>query len=132
MTAAVQSAAGCAPAASGQNFSVTVGNTGNSFGFIAGSIGAVSPGTFKGVTVDAAATDAVTAPAYDFSFSLDGGGALAQNFFRAVLVQRTSGSWVRYETSAAEFSVGTSTWTWGNGSNPVFTSTGTRPMILYR
>lgn len=131
MTGAANTA-GVNVAASGENFSVTVGNSGNVFGFVSGSIGAVSPAPFKGVNIDAAATDAVTVPTFDFSLSLDGGGALAQTFFRAVLVQRTDSTWIRYETAAASFSVGTSTWTWGTGSSPVFTATGTRAMILYR
>lgn len=130
MTAGIQSGQGVSAAASGENFSVTVGNSGTVFGFVSGSIGSISPGTFKGETIDAASSD-TSAPAYDFSFSLNN-GALAQTFFRAVLVQRTDGAWTRYETAAASFSVGTGTWTWGTGSNPAFTSTGTRAIILYR
>lgn len=130
MTGAANTA-GVNIAASGENFSVTVGNSGTIFGFVSGSIGAVSPTSFKGVNIDAASSDS-TVPAYDFSFSLDGGGALAQTFFRAVLVQRTDSTWIRYETAAASFSVGTSTWTWGTGTNRAWTATGTRAIILYR
>lgn len=131
MTAGVQAAQGVSIAASGENFSVTVGNSGTFYGFITtGPVGAVSPASFKGITIDAVATD-TTVPAYDFSVSLDGGGVLAQTFFRAALVQRTNGTWVRYETSAASFSAGTSTWSWGTGSSPVWSATGTRALILY-
>lgn len=130
MTAGIQSNIGAAAGASGENFSVTVGNSGTVFGFVSGSIGSITPASFKGVTIDAAASD-TTIPAFDFSFSLNS-GALAQTFFRAALVQRTDGTWIRYETAAASFSAGTGTWTWGTGSSPAYTATGTRALILYR
>lgn len=133
MTSSVNASSGIAAAASGQNFSVTVANSGTVFGFVLASFGAVSPTSFKGIAIDSVSTDATGGVPFDFGVSLDGGGVLAQNFFRGVLVQRTNGTWVRYETAAAtSFSAGSSTWLWGTGSSPVWTGTGTRPIILYR
>lgn len=131
MTSGVQASAGvCVSGAAGFSVGVAIPIAGFT-GFISGSGGSVSPASFKGRNIDACGTT-FSGSLTDFEFSLDGGGVLAQNFFKAVLVQRTNGTWVRYETSAASFGAGASTWIWGSGSNPVWTAApATRLMILY-
>lgn len=128
----VQGASGAAAVAS-QNYSVTVAIPVAGFtGYISGSGGAISPASIKGVNIDAAGTT-FSGSLSDFELSLDGGGVLAQNFIRAVVVQRTDGTWVRYDTaSATSFSAGATTWIWGSGADPAWTvAPATRSLIIF-
>lgn len=132
MSGGVQAGAGSASASS-RGYSVTVAVPVAGFtGFISGSGGAISPASIKGINIDACGTT-FSGSLTDFEFSLDGGGVLAQNFFLAVMVQRTNGTWVRYNTSAATaFSAGSSTWVWGAGADPAWTvAPATRSLIIF-
>lgn len=130
MTAGVQSAQGLAAAAS-LNYSASIVIPVAGFtGFISGSGGSITPTSLKGVTIDACGTS-FSGVLTDFEFSLNS-GALAQDFFTGILVQRTNGTWVRYSTASATFSAGTGTWAWGSGSDPAWTAApDTRLLIIF-
>lgn len=132
MSGAIMAVAGAA-AASSRNYSVTVAIPVAGFtGYIDGSGGAITPAAIKGVNIDAAGTT-FSGALSDFELSLDGGGVLPQNFIRAVMVQRTNGTWVQYNTATAKsFSAGATTWIWGSGADPAWTvAPATRSLIIF-
>lgn len=132
MSAGQQATSGVLPGeGSATNFTVTVGESAGTYGFISATYGSVSPTTYSGKSL--ARVTGGDAGANDLRIELP--LTVTQNFFRSVLVQRTDGTWTRYETSAATFSGGSISagiWQWGSGSNRVWTSTGTRALIFYR
>lgn len=96
----------------------------------AGDIGTISSTAFKTTTINNVSSN--TSSGDDFGIVLD--GSLSQSFFSAVVVEGNNG--VRYyHTSAATYSVFGSApfltaWSWGDGSDVVWTSAATRIMLL--
>lgn len=109
--------------------SVTIGNQSTQYGFNTnGSIGSISPGTFKGNTIDVLASDT----SYDIGVVLLGSG-IPQAYFTSITVESTAGTIGRFLSTAATFSQTTgihgpqSQWLWGIGSSKVWTSTSPSP-----
>lgn len=132
MSGAILAAAGVA-AAAGTSYSVTVGTTGGVFGFSNATIGAMSPATFKGISIRAAYTSGV--PQFFFSLSSLG---LAQSLFNGILIQNTAGAWVRMSTATAvSFEntglnfAGCSTWVFNLSAGWSATVPSPRTMLLY-
>lgn len=105
-------------------YSVTIGTGGASnFGYSSGGFGAISDTSIAGRSIITLATDETGAT--DFTLTING-AAVSQGYIHKVEVQDTSGSVRTYFTSAATFGPG-NTWTWGTGSNRVWTSTTPSP-----
>jgi hypothetical protein len=125
-----------AAAAAPSIYSVTVAEVAvGIFGYNPGGspTGAISPSAFKSATITNVASRTPTAGSEnDISIVL--GGALAQSYFSALIVQRTDGTVRRYATADATFSVfggdTLSQWTWDD-DDPAWTSAGTRFLLLY-
>lgn len=129
MTAGVQAAAGCAASARGVSYSATIIDRGSgnySYSNTEGSPGSLTPSSFDGVTIDAVYTNS----SFDFGITLD--GTVAQDVFTSVLVQKTDGGWSRFYSADATFTAGAfaTLWSW-SGSDPAWTSAGTRAFIIY-
>lgn len=134
MTSALSASFGTTAGAS-FSYALTVANNGGTpgtFGFnrLEGTNpGAISPiGTLKGVTIEIIRSSTASE---DLIISL--AGIRAQNFWRMIVIQTTAGAWRTYLSSAATYSaVVNTTWSFGSGSSPVFTSTTSpRGVIFY-
>lgn len=122
MSGAVQAAAGITAAAS-YSYRITPGNNLSVAGLWGYSFAGANPGslspitTLKGKVIELLRSDA---SADDLIIQLASPG-VAQNFWRSVMVQTSAGSWRQYLSSAATFSGGLQ-WTFGTGSDPVWTN----------
>lgn len=114
----------------GQRYSVTIGNFSTTrYGYTdVGPSGAISPSTFRGVTIKSVASNA--SPGQLFIVSLQ--GSRAQSFFAGIEVQRTDGTMQTFTTASATFSdLGTeTTWSWANSPAYVWSSTSPSPRII--
>ena len=94
----------------------------------------ITPATFRGATVLAVTCRPVAAGSpYDFQISIDDnlGSEPGQAWFRWLRVRDTAGNWRYYSSSSATYFFGLfSSWTWGSGSNVVWTSASTYPFVL--
>lgn len=133
MTAGVQAAGGAAVAAS-FDYLVTVANNGNSpgvFGFFrveGTNPGAIGPiGTLKGVTIEAVRS---SSSSEDLLISL--AGVRVQSFWRRVVVRTTAGTWRVYLSADAVYATAVNTtWQFGSGSSPVWSSTNSPREVLF-
>lgn len=121
-----------------ETVSVTVGDfsSGNFYGLVSGGAqaGAVTPTTYRGETIFHLYSQFTQ---NDFVVSL-GGTGVAQNFFRAVVVQDTAGNFRTFLSGDVwTFTQGTSpnfrsTWQWGlGGGNRVWTSTASPRSVTF-
>lgn len=116
----------------GLRYTVTVGNAGNSYGFdSAASQGSISSTSFLGRTIVAIESN-TGGGGLALSVALNYTGSdLPTNFFQAVWVQCTDGTWKTYRTSdVTVFSL--NIWSWDtSGARPwTGTSPSTRAVIL--
>ena len=116
------------PAAADQQiYTVTVGNSGSEFGYqdSGPAFGSVSPG--GRIFTPGGSNFPITAMKSGFvDFAFEILSVVAQSSFRYLLVERTDGSFVRYNFDGGTYATpgGTRTlWTWGGGSNRAFTAT---------
>jgi hypothetical protein len=115
-------------------YSVTIANIGgvaNEYGYNDSAVpsGAISPSTFRGVTVRVAKSRSGND---NFTLTLNG-PALAQSFFQYVAVQRTNNAWALYRSADAAFTPGAlaNIWVWGSGgADPAWTSTSPSPRAI--
>ena len=122
MSGAAASAAGAGAGAS-NSYRITPGNNLATPGVWGFSFSGVNPGSLSPVTTlngkalqllrsDSSAVDLVILLATP---------AVAQNFWRMVMVETSAGVWRRYLSADATFSSGVS-WSFGTGSSPVWTN----------
>jgi hypothetical protein len=121
-------AGGGAAAAAALTFAITPGNNGGSpgvFGYNrleATNPGAIIPagtGTFKGVTLEV-----IRSASSSEDLLIVIAGVRAQSFWRMITIQTTAGTWRTYLAANATFAQAVNTsWSFGTGSSPVFTST---------
>lgn len=130
MTGAVQSG-GVVAATASLSYRITPGNNNSvagvwGFNFAGSNPGSLSPiTTFKGKSIELFRSDSAQ---YDLLIQL-ASPDIAQSFWRSVVVQDTSGVWRRYLSASATSFTGRS-WTFGNGSSPVWTSATPRGVIF--
>lgn len=80
---------------------VTMGNTGNVYGLILGSIGSVSPSTFRGLTIHTLNSN--TTAGYIFRVILsDATVDPGQDFFRAIMIVATDNTATLLTTASAD------------------------------
>lgn len=115
----------------GLRYSVTVGNSGNNYGYNDGTpIGSISPAaSYLGVTIRVCANDIS-----GNTFTVTVNGTRAQSFFAGIEIQRTDGTIQIYYTNSASLfdaSSGTVTiWQWNTASD-LWTSAGTRSIRIF-
>lgn len=133
MTGAVQAAAGAAAAASEYLYSVAVTEfLSDVYG--ANTSGSFTPSSFRGATILSASSRPVSAGSpYDFQFVIDDnlGFEPGQAWFRGLRVRDSAGNWRYFSSASAQYTGGIlSGWSWGDGTDLVWTSAGTYPFFL--
>ena len=104
----------------GLRFTVTIGNTGDNYGFNDASFGSISPTSYNAVTIRVISNDLS-----DDVFTVTMNGSLARSFFSGIEIQGTDGSITTlYTVSGGTFTDLTtgSVWQWTTVSD-VFTAT---------
>lgn len=103
----------------GQRYTVTIGNTGDNFGYNDASFGSMSPASYGGVTIRVVSEDLS-----DNVFTVTLSGSRAQSFFRGIEIQGTAGGVATFFTGAATLNdLGTVTaWQWTTASD-IWTAT---------
>jgi hypothetical protein len=115
-------------AAASYSYSITPGeNAAGAFGYdsTSGTPGAISPtNQLKTVSIITIRSDSLSA---DIAVVIQ--GVRAQNFWQRIAVLATNGTWRSFNSSAATFSTpgGNSVWSFGTGSNRVWTATTPAP-----
>jgi hypothetical protein len=113
---------------------LTVGNSGTSYGFVLGTYGSVSVASYNSAAIRNIVSETGGGIAYDLQIVL--AGLLSQSFFSSVKVQTTSGTFRTFRTADATTytqlpgSPDVTLWQW-DSNTPAFTNTGTRVVQFF-